>query len=55
MVQPETEYILRDDESEAKRLSAQGVGEEIYLDENAVRAFALGDYGLGLNSEEFRN
>lgn len=34
-------YIPRDDESEVKLNSAQGVGETLYLDEEDVRGYAM--------------
>jgi hypothetical protein len=51
-IQPSDEYIPRDDESEARLVqSTEGVGAVIYPEE--VKAYALNDYGLGL--DEFDN
>lgn len=40
------EYIPRDDESEVKRLDAEGVGEMILLTDEEIKAYALGDFNL---------
>lgn len=46
----ETEYVPRDDESEAARLEdMQGIGEPIYVTDEEIRSYSMGDYGLGDN------
>jgi hypothetical protein len=41
------EYVPQDDEAEYKRLQdVNGVGEPVYLDPDAVREYAMGDYGM---------
>ena len=49
----ESEYIPRDDESEASRLvDPNGVGEINWLDEDDVRSYSMNDFGMDLRATD---
>jgi hypothetical protein len=48
----DSEIISRDDESEADRIaSLTGVGETIYVDDEAIRNYNLMDFGISSNGD----
>lgn len=50
--QSDTEYIPRDDESEAKRVQdISGVGELAYLETDEIKEYHMADYNFGLPDE----
>lgn len=46
------EYISRDDETEANRLTAmQDLGDVVMIDPDVVRQYSMSDFGLGIEND----
>lgn len=49
---PDSPYISRDDETEAKLVSPQGLGDVHYMNEEDVRGYNMEDFGMGVNPDD---